>query len=541
MVTIHIIVLLIVGLVKDSQSCDYYVASAGSDSNDGKSPNTPWATLQKVSSMAFNAGDSVCFKSGDTFKGQLTIQSQAPATTPISFNIYEGNSSATIVASSDQSAVYIYNACGIELRNLILMGAGPLVAQKPGLLAYVDVLNGTKLEHIVIENVEVSGFVVGVSISAWQTPIQKDYCGYKDVLIQSVYAHDNRDCGICTSGIYDYPPTPQMSHKNIVVSNCVASNNKGNPNNKNGNTGNGIILSGTDGGLIELSVAHDNGELNSHLAGGPYGIWTYYANAVIIQYNIAYNNKNGGTKTDGGGFDIDGGSTNCVIQYNYSYDNEGASYLLAQFDGASAYNNNTIRYNIGQNDTLNAGMGSIHLWSSGSSGGITNSYIYGNTIYVDAQLPLVFQAGGAMENIYIYDNIFIGSNDIVELQEGIKNLQMIGNSYWSSGQWSIKWQKKVYNTLDEFRSATGNEMFQNQPMGFSDKPTLINAGGGYKCTDPKQLQMLLQAYALTSNSPLSQGGLPSSYLNSLRAGVDPGPVDFFGKPIPTNSRLSGAY
>jgi len=307
-------------------------------------------------------------------------------------------------------------------------------------------------------------------------------------------------------------------------------------------------VSGTDGGLIEFCVAHDNGELNAHQSGGPYGIWTYYANAVIMQHNIAYNNKNGGTSTDGGGFDIDGGATNCVAQYNYSYDNEGASFLLAQYDGAPAFVNNTIRYNIGQNDALTNSMGAIHLWSSGSAGGIVNSYIYGNTIYVNAQkgpdppLPLRFQSGGAMTNIYVYDNIFIGSHNIVHLEESIKNLQMIGNSYWTSGVWTVNWENQVFNSLEAFRSATGMEMYQNQPMGFSDKPSLLNAGGGFNCTDPAQLLLLLQAYALSTNSPLSQGGLPSSYLSSLRGGLDPGKVDFFGQPLTTNSRLSvGAF
>jgi len=412
----------------------------------------------------------------------------------------------------------------------------------------VDILNGTKLEHIVIENIEVSGFTNGIMVSAWQTPIQKDYCGFKDVLIHKVYAHDNRDCGICTSGIYDYPPTPQMSHQNIIVRNCTAAFNKGNPQNTNGHSGNGIILSGTDGGFIEFSVAHDNGELNAHKSGGPYGIWVYYTNAVIVQYNIAHNNKNGGTQTDGGGFDIDGGATNCIIQYNYSYDNEGASYLLAQYDGASPYFNNTIRYNIGQNDAQTNSMGAIHLWSSGAAGGIQDAYIYGNTIFVKAQessdppLPLVIQDGGAMTNVYIFDNIFIGSQVIFHAMESVTNLQMIGNSYWSSGDWVITWLKKDYTSLEEFRSATGMETFQNQPTGFSDKPPLLNAGGGFNCTDPEQLPLLLKAYALTNNSPLSQGGLPSSYLRGLRGGVDPGMVDFFGQPIPANSRLSvGAY
>ncbi len=52
----------------------------------------------------------------------------------------------------------------------------------------------------------------------------------------------------------------------------------------------------------------------------------------------------------GAGFDFDGGCTNSTLQYNYSHDNYGAGYLLAQFDNAPLMKNITIRYNISEND-----------------------------------------------------------------------------------------------------------------------------------------------------------------------------------------------
>lgn len=90
---------------------------------------------------------------------------------------------------------------------------------------------------------------------------------------------------------------------------------QGNLKKTNSATGSGIIIGSTDVALVEYSVAHHNGEFNAHFGGGPYGIWTAYSNAVILQYNIAFNNSNGGTNTDGGGFDIDGGCTNSVCIY----------------------------------------------------------------------------------------------------------------------------------------------------------------------------------------------------------------------------------
>lgn len=52
----------------------YYVSNDGNDSNDGKSPEKPWKTLDKVNTAALSAGDGVLFNRGDIFRGQLKTQ-----------------------------------------------------------------------------------------------------------------------------------------------------------------------------------------------------------------------------------------------------------------------------------------------------------------------------------------------------------------------------------------------------------------------------------------------------------------------------------
>ncbi|MFD7644418.1 hypothetical protein ACFV4P_27670 [Kitasatospora sp. NPDC059795] len=45
----------------------YYVsASAGSDANSGTSPDAPWKSLAQVGKQAFQPGDTIAFRSGDT-------------------------------------------------------------------------------------------------------------------------------------------------------------------------------------------------------------------------------------------------------------------------------------------------------------------------------------------------------------------------------------------------------------------------------------------------------------------------------------------
>src|SRR6267154_752826 len=67
----------------------YYVAAAGSDSNNGTSTGTPWQTISKVNGSTFSAGDSVLFNRGDVWYGSsLTAPSSGSSGSPITFGAY---------------------------------------------------------------------------------------------------------------------------------------------------------------------------------------------------------------------------------------------------------------------------------------------------------------------------------------------------------------------------------------------------------------------------------------------------------------------
>ncbi len=46
----------------------YYVSNTGNDNNDGLSPETAWATINKINNTSFNQGDGVYFKRGDIWR-----------------------------------------------------------------------------------------------------------------------------------------------------------------------------------------------------------------------------------------------------------------------------------------------------------------------------------------------------------------------------------------------------------------------------------------------------------------------------------------
>ena len=150
--------------------------------------------------------------------------------------------------------------------------------------------------------------------------------------------------------------------------------------------------------------------MNDYERGGPVGIWTWDSNRVVIQYNESHHNRTGSPK-DGGGFDLDGGVQNSIVQYNYSHNNDGAGYLLAQFEGAKPFHNNIIRYNLSKNDGRKNSYGGIHLWSTGSNDGIRDTAIYQNTISTsksDTSNPAAVDCiTEGIHNIRIYNNTFI--------------------------------------------------------------------------------------------------------------------------------------
>jgi hypothetical protein len=67
--------LTIVGLVcaSSAEAATYYVRNGGSDSADGRSHATAWASLSKVNGHSFAAGDRVLFHEGHRWVGQLTV------------------------------------------------------------------------------------------------------------------------------------------------------------------------------------------------------------------------------------------------------------------------------------------------------------------------------------------------------------------------------------------------------------------------------------------------------------------------------------
>ena len=387
---------------------DYYVSLLGDDSNSGLSEIQPWRSIERVNATQLLPGDSVWFKANQTFGGNLYVadirQSDKHTSSAITIGSY-GCGKATINAGSG-TGFTAKNRGGVHIVNLNFVGAG--ASKNTGFgIRFINALPGNiKLADIRIHRVDVSGFKhSGIGFTA--EPTDKSWSGFRKVRITNTTSHNNGDAGISCMGAWN-PEQDGYAHADFYIGNCSAYRNAGIPG-KGSHSGSGIVLAQVDGALIEHCRAYENGRLNDYEGGGPVGIWTWDANRVVIQFNESHHNRTGSSK-DGGGFDLDGGVTNSVVQSNYSHDNDGAGYLLAQFEGARPFYGNVLRYNLSVNDGRRNSYGGIHLWSTGANGGIRDTTLYANTVYMaqsaDGNPAAVDCTSEGTRNIRFYNNCF---------------------------------------------------------------------------------------------------------------------------------------
>lgn len=88
--------------VRQARAATYYVDSVGGNDSSATptSSSTPWQTIAKVNGFTFSAGDSILFKSGDTWRETLTPPTSGSAGSPIIFGSY-GGATKPIISGSD--------------------------------------------------------------------------------------------------------------------------------------------------------------------------------------------------------------------------------------------------------------------------------------------------------------------------------------------------------------------------------------------------------------------------------------------------------
>jgi hypothetical protein len=502
----------------------YYISPDGNDNSSGTSMSSPWKTLSKINNLAIAPGTSILFEGGKNFTGNIYLDNHDGNDPSNNVIISSYGTGKAIISSGGSQGFYAYNTQGITISNLIFEGSGMNSNATDGVSFYADLSGNVKLSKINILNVEVHNYgKTGISIAS-----SNGNTGFKDVMIDGAHVYQVKQNGIITVGHTAQNHTG-WAHQNVTIKNTEVHHVPGYAD-IGSHRGSGIIMGQVDHGIIEKSVAHDNGASNTH-CGGPGGIWAWDCTSVVIQNCESYLNKSG-TGCDGLGFDLDGGMINSVMQYNYSHDNDGAGYLLGQFDYARPWSNNIVRYNISENDgRTNAGGITLFKGPGTTMSGIK---IYNNTIYTSPSASnstvgafTIINWNTGITGIEVYNNIFqtTGNVTLIDIPSGY-TAKFSGNLYWSTGgTFKIKYQNNTYNNLAAWRTATGNEQTGANATGVTADPMLKNAGrGGVVFPGPTSQ---LNAYKLEAGSGAIDAGLDLMSLFS----INPGTHDFFSNAI----------
>ncbi len=522
----------------------YYIDPTGDDANDGKQPTSAWRTIERANQHAFQPGESLLLAGGKSFVGNLVLDAQDAGTAadPVIVGSF-GNGSATIRAGLG-SCVVVENAGGVEIENLICVGDDRTKSQGSG-VAFVNSLPGnTRLSHVRVRGVEASGFgralpgpqdflgfqpPHGAGIFVGGVPADGSKSGFDDVAVSRSVAHDNAYYGILITGYWSQSST-SYANRHVRIADCLVYDNTGDPLFKDNHSGSGILLEDVDDGVVERCVAHDNGAQCFSSAGGPAGIWTAGSNKVTIQDCESYRNHSG-SLIDGDGFDLDGGSTNCVLQYNYSHHNDGAGILLYTYGGAPfEHRDNVVRYNVTENDAVKAPQyGAIFVRNDGS--GISGLQIYNNTIISNLTSAAAVNVDGNGASVSFWNNVILTKPGaaFVNLSNDRDAVVFQGNLYWSGGaDFSITGDTR-FTSIQAWRER-GKERLQGAPVGGFASPALnLDAARGTD-GDLSRLATLLAF----SRGPEGAAVDDAVDIESVYK-VDPGPRDFAGHKTPQGS------
>ena len=380
----------------------------GIDTNTCLDPTQACRTFAKANSFIYHGGDNILLKAGSntsidsaTLATELTLlgpnstlgkQNAYGNGQPITIGTYGGNDKCNPLAriTTDCATVTLtsnamtprtgmingVNVPNIFVKNLRLVGSQPsaLCANCGYGLNFGAAGNFVNTNGPHIENNEVIDFNVGIYVANTLGQLYTTSGVLWNASILDNYVHGSAVTSTITSGIAG------QGLNNPLVEGNLVENTGGFPGN-----GSGIVFTNGGTGLIDRFNVTRYGGANNTACGGPFGNWVYQVRNPTIRFNETY--KFGPAVYAGGcdmgGFDLDGGVSGALLEYNYSHDNVGPGLLMLGFAADSyPWGNNTVRYNISENDgqLSTDGTGSPAGYGLGKPTALP-FYFYNNTIW----------------------------------------------------------------------------------------------------------------------------------------------------------------
>jgi hypothetical protein len=399
----------------------YYVsASAGDDANDGRSADAPWQSLEKVNTTVFAPGDHLLFRSGDRWQGHLRPQGSGAEGRPIRIDRYDDGPLPVIDAEGRRGAVVqLENQEYWEITHLEVTASGTVddLTVRKDTVQGIHVIATTAdhvLRHIVISDCYVhdiysrmkiyEGGGIWVGVPGWndrpggKQGVENPY-GYPPTFVTSldgVLIENNRIEGVDRCGILVWTTAGPGANSQYLPGLIPSKNVIVRGNTLEDVGGDGILIMGSDAPLVERNVVrrackksgHPDLQESSWWSPSAATIWFHHCAGGIIQYNSVYDSKKLQFDNDGMSFDFDYNCERCIVQYNYSRNNEGGLILIM---GSAV--DNIVRYNISENDQSHV----LFLTSVQEE----NNLVYNNTIYIDRGSSYLLPGALLRNNIFM--------------------------------------------------------------------------------------------------------------------------------------------
>lgn len=316
------------GLYPESKGRTFYVSSKGSDANDGLNESTPFKSLSRVNSIDFQPGDSILFKRGEAFSGELNITVDGADDNPITFGVY-GEGEKRPILTNRGTVIRFENSSNLVIRDLEIVVTGE--EDSAGRMAiygrYTTVANDAeKYKNIYIHNnVCYSGSynsnTYGIYIVGHHN--NSDFSTCPNGVISNLYVYDNKVFNVGQLGLVTYMSIAGTSGGNGAKRDYFS--NVHYDNNVTYNVGYiGMFLCGVKGGSLNRNLVYSTGMSETGVKSyGDCGLMAISCEDVDIMYNITYDNRFACFQNDAMGIDIDWNTININVQYNYCYSSLG--------------------------------------------------------------------------------------------------------------------------------------------------------------------------------------------------------------------------
>ena len=305
-------------LIASLKAHTYYVdAITGSDNNAGIVPTLPWQNLSKVNSSIFLPGDSICFRRGGVWTGQLTITYSGLPGKPITFIGY-GSGNSPVIQNPD-----VEMGSAIAIRASWIVVEGFLVRNTHG--AGISIQPGA--DHNVVTLNEATQTGMGVEVRGRFNLITGNYAHDLTMIVNTQGGDD--DYGAV--GIWLFASNNEVSYNRML--NCRAPS----------------YDYGFDGGMVEFygdvdsCYVHHNWGKNCNGAfevGGKGQTLT----DISIAYNISINNIVSGGFHLGGLFGVT--MERFRVENNVFVDMNNHEYTIGLWHGVPGSDGIQYRNNI---------------------------------------------------------------------------------------------------------------------------------------------------------------------------------------------------